>query len=479
MATYGSWLNSHFWRMQTSFGYFDNKLSQYQNARFYTDCYAIYKNSSLLSQHPEWVLRDQYGNMLYIPWGCSNRFCPQYAADISNPAFRSWWIQATKSILARGYKGAWMDDVNLIMNVSDGLGHQAYPIDFATGKPMTTTDWKRYMAQFMIEPRQALPTTKILHNSIWFAGTGARGSDPYVQQQIKAADWINREGGVDDGGITGDNRVWSIQELFRFFDVVHSLEAKVDLQNWNYLLYGLASYFLISGGRDALGDDATPNSWPAAYDVDLGSPNGNRYDWNGLIRRDFSKGMVLLNPKGKPTVTVKLPDIYTDTNGTIVTSVTLQAGQGGVYLDRYPSPPAGVLISDGIYVVISLLDGQAMADPASSMKAGTGMVQWYDGGYTDQKWGFTLSGNGYMIQNQQSKLYLTGTPQGGTPFQNYRTNDDTQLWSLQAVTGGYQIKNKATGYVVAIPGSTTQAGTSLIMWPALFPLYKDQIWNLR
>src|SRR5205085_10818824 len=35
------------------------------------DVYAIYKDGALATQHPEWILRDQSGNELYIPYGCS------------------------------------------------------------------------------------------------------------------------------------------------------------------------------------------------------------------------------------------------------------------------------------------------------------------------------------------------------------------------------------------------------------------------
>ena len=221
--------------------------------------------------------------------------------------------------MATGYKGLWIDDVNLIMQVGNGYGHRVAPIDRATGRPMTTNAWEKYFADFMTQVRQALPKAEILHNSLWFAGSGARGSDPYVQQEIKAADWINRESGISDTGITGDDGPWSVQEFFRFVDIVHSLGAQIDIQEFDMNgEYGIAGYFLVSNGTDAFGAGISPDKWPAVLDVDLGNPQGPRYGWKGLIRRDFENGMVLLNPPGKPTARVDVNGSYVDSNGRVV-----------------------------------------------------------------------------------------------------------------------------------------------------------------
>src|SRR6267378_8147310 len=60
------WMRKHFWRMVVYAPYFNTKLLWYPNAWVYLDCYAIYKSSPLVSQHPEWILKDAAGNSLYI-----------------------------------------------------------------------------------------------------------------------------------------------------------------------------------------------------------------------------------------------------------------------------------------------------------------------------------------------------------------------------------------------------------------------------
>ena len=87
-----SWFNAHFFRMGVYSPYFDTRTSWYSHGLVYKDLYGIPVGSTMASQHPEWILHDQGGHKLYIPWGCSNGSCPQYAADIANPSFRAQWI---------------------------------------------------------------------------------------------------------------------------------------------------------------------------------------------------------------------------------------------------------------------------------------------------------------------------------------------------------------------------------------------------
>src|SRR6185437_9001802 len=89
--------------------------------------------------------------------------------------------------------------------------------------------------------------------------------------------------------------------------------------------------FLVSQGNDLLsGGETTPDQWWNGYDVALGTPQGKRYTWNQLLRRDFSNGIVLLNLPGSPRITVSLPGSMKRINGSWVSSITLSAGQGAV-----------------------------------------------------------------------------------------------------------------------------------------------------
>ncbi|MBW2528645.1 MAG: hypothetical protein JRI23_31010 [Deltaproteobacteria bacterium] len=337
MDQWASWYDEHHYRMVVFSPFFDDKLTSYPRAWDYFDLYAIYAGSQLLTDHPEWVLRDADGNMLFIPWGCSGGTCPQYAGDISSTAFRSWWIDEAKVLIdTKGYRGLWIDDVNLDFRVGNGDGDFVAPIDPNTGTDMTEADWRKYMAEFTELIRTELPTAELCHNSIWYAGGAERHDDPFIQRQVAAADYLNIEHGIIDGGITGGTGSFSVEAMLRYIDAVHGLSRKILLEGFTnepaMLEYSLAFYFLVTTGQDALGhhDDASPENWWSGHDVNLGAALGPRQTWNGLRRRDFAGGMVLVNEPGAPESTADLPGPHLNLAGETVTSVTLGPKSGAV-----------------------------------------------------------------------------------------------------------------------------------------------------
>jgi len=347
-----SFMNSHWVRLLTYCGYWNsgNKLSWFSNAWSYLDSYAIYSDptntmyAQLIAHHPNWVLRDSSGNPLYIPWDCSGGTCPQYAANITDPnGFRAWWISQAQALFTQSppFKGIFIDDVNLdLSRVSDGNGNPVTPIDPNTGALMTNTAWRTYFADFMAQVRAALPDIEIVHNSLWFLDW----TDSNIQREIQAADWINSERGVNDSGLTGGTGYWSLDRLLRFVDNVHSngkgvvLDGEVPLSATDPAReYSVANYLLISTGRDLVGDmSETPTNWWPGFDTDLGSALGPRYVWQALWRRDFAGGMSLVNPPGSSSVVVTLPAPFLRIGGSIVNTITLNAGEAAV-LRAFPA----------------------------------------------------------------------------------------------------------------------------------------------
>ena len=142
---------------------------------------------------------------------------------------------------------------------------------------MSEPTWQRYLADHMQGVRTAFPTTEIVHNAIWFAGDTTAD-----QQRVhRAASFINLERGVNDPGLTGGSGKWSLQALLAFIDhrqaEGHAVVFDATAKTATARLYGLAAYFLISSGRDQLGNDqgGTPTDWWTGYDVDLGAPVGD------------------------------------------------------------------------------------------------------------------------------------------------------------------------------------------------------------
>jgi hypothetical protein len=337
-----AWMNDHYSGMVVYSPYFDDRLAWYPNGWVYKDVYAIYVGSVLAAQHPEWILRDGSGNALYIPFACSGGTCPQYAGDIGNPAFRANWIKEASATLAAGYAGLYEDDFNMAMQVGNGNGNLVVPWDPRTGALMTTASWRSYLAQFQIEIRTAFPTQALSQNQVWFL---APAGDPAVVSATRNADYVWIERGFNDTGIVGGTGKFGFQTLLAFIDAAHQDGAGVVVEpgsaTWGRD-YALATYFLFSNGADGFSSNngGFPDNWWSGYDVDLGVPLDRYYTWNGLFRRDFAGGLVLVNQPGSPTVTVGLGAAYEGLDGLTYTSVTLGATSGIVLLSAAQPPVA-------------------------------------------------------------------------------------------------------------------------------------------
>jgi hypothetical protein len=337
-----AWLREHVWRMLAWSPYFDEKTAWYPQAWMYDDSYAIYRESSLAAQHPEWILHDSAGNKLYIPFECSGGTCPQYAADISNPAFRHYWIEQAKSHYAHGYRGLFVDDVNMEERVGNAAEALVAPVGVAGA--ISGGAWREYMADFMTEIRTALPGAEIVHNAIWFANGNAGIGDPSIRREVEAANYVMLERGVNDSGITGGSGQWSLNALLGFIDGVHSLGRGIVLDGAasepQGMEYNLAAYFLISTGNDAVSSQGQmPASFWPGFEVNLGEATDARHSWSNLLRRNFSGGTALVNPPGSPAQTVQLPAPMHTAGGAIVTSVTLAPASGVVLLGALPEAP--------------------------------------------------------------------------------------------------------------------------------------------
>lgn len=339
--------NDHYERMLVYAPYFDDKTSRYGGGWLYSDLYAIYRDGrvdgDLAVQHPDWLLRDANGRPLYINWECSGGVCPQYAADFGHPGFRAHWIARARAALAHGYKGLFIDDVNLDFRISDGSGRDAAPIDPRTGSPMSLAAWRTTMADFLEQIRAELPRVEIVHNAIWFAGRGAAAT----ARQQAAADYVAIERGVNDGGLTRGNGPFGYERLLAFVDEVHALGAAVVFNSYTGDAagreYNLASAFLVDAGEDLVASSSgtAPDDWWAGYDVALGPARGPRYVWNGLLRRDFARGYVLVNQPQAPTVTVDAGAGFRRVDGTLAGTVSLPPASGMVLTApaEAPVPP--------------------------------------------------------------------------------------------------------------------------------------------
>jgi hypothetical protein len=348
------WMRDHYTRLQGWSPYFDLRLAWFPDAWFYRNAYGLSPTGNIVADNPSWVLKDGNGENLYIPFACSGGACPQFAGDFGNPDFRSWWIAEAQNNYQAGYRGIWIDDVNMTWRVSDGNGDHVTPIDPRTGSEMTLTDWRRYLVEFMEQVRAALPDAEIVHNVIWFA-TDRTFTNQYLARQVDAANILNLERGAADLGLVFGAGNFGFETFLSFIDFVHGRNRSVALldetDSASLREFAHAGWFLVSNGGDLLATEnqgwSAPDRWWKGYDLKLGNSVGGRYKWNGLLRRDFVCGSVFLNQPGAPTVTVSLSDTFYELSGVPRTTLTLgpRAAVALMRDCREPEAPTGISIN--------------------------------------------------------------------------------------------------------------------------------------
>jgi hypothetical protein len=350
-----AWIRSHYSMIRGYAPYFDRALSWAPPAEVYKDLYAIYpEETSLISRHPEWLLREANGKPLYIPWECNGSSCTQYAGDVGNPEFRHWWIAEAQSEIAQGFEGLFIDDVNMEMRVGNAHGEEVAPYDPRTGAPMTLTNWRRYVAEFTEEIRAALPGVKITHNVIWYVDR----EDPSVRREMASANVVNLERGVNDSGLTAGGGKYGYESLLSLVEYVHAMGRSVmfssGMANPKEREYEIASFLLVNNGADSLcaAYQADPDNWWSGYEMNLGGATSGRHRWNGLQRRDFADGMVLAAEPGVRSTTVQLGGTYQEVGGGTVSQVTLSAHEGVILIgaDSAGAPASQPEVQEGTSV---------------------------------------------------------------------------------------------------------------------------------
>jgi Hypothetical glycosyl hydrolase family 15 len=271
--------------------------------------YALPTGSAEAAAHPDWILRDNLGNPLYLG--------TDYAADFGNPAYRAWWIAQVA-----GSQALYVDDVVMERRVRTVAGVAAVPRDPRTTFAMSESTWQRYMADFMVEVRTALPAAEIVHDVEWTKGWAAT----HVQRQLNAADHVALERGFNDPAIVFGTSRFGWQSLAAFIEAQQAAGRGVLVDDGAGTAYGRATALLLDrGALTVTGSGAS-----------LGTPLTGRYAWFGVWRRDFTGGIVLVNEPGALTRTLTLPAGYS------ASSVTLTAGTASVLAKVPPAPPAPV-----------------------------------------------------------------------------------------------------------------------------------------
>src|SRR5262249_4840370 len=152
---------------------------------------SIPMDSDIVQKHPKWILKDPDGNDVYAADGCRGGKCSQYAANIADRTYRSYWLAKARHYQQLGYKGLWLDGINLDFRVTDGNQKPTKVINPRTRREISELDWKRDVVEFAEHIRKTFPTVEIVHNVTWSSGGKVRDADEFARRELASADYIS------------------------------------------------------------------------------------------------------------------------------------------------------------------------------------------------------------------------------------------------------------------------------------------------
>lgn len=282
------------------------------------------------ANHPDWLLRDSGGNLLESSWG-GYLINPQLA-DV-----RSWEAQYAKAQQAKGWTAVYLDALGTMAF----WGFPSRPVNPQTGKVFTIAEWLHATTGLATAVNNAIHIPLIANglnsgtryfahthvldagiNGGVFEGCFRDASDP-VGAWPSATDWLNQVRAIAD--------VQSKGKLALCMTKLWAASTTAQKQRWrdftlaSYLLAkGSSGYYMFMAGRNQGALSPWNTRWPA-----IGKATGRRVLVGSIWERQFTGGMVAVNPSGS-THTMALHSTYLTAGGRAVSSITLAPHSGAI-----------------------------------------------------------------------------------------------------------------------------------------------------
>lgn len=293
--------------------------------------------------HPDWILYQCDRATPVSEDGLGNT-----SFDFTNPAVVAWQVQTyAQPASQQGYDAIAADNVNLD-NVVQACGHYdkngqwVQLFSGARNDPLWRQGVLRWATQ-MQSALHALAHPLALVPNLSLDGVSTDANDQVVQQIVAHIDGVLDEGGFTSYGdaVVTDNNwlqivhfIESVQQQKKAYFLVNLYHNSVGSSD---ILWTLASYLMCKEHAASLFVGNSQNygydSRYQEYNVQIGNPKGEMYFAQGMYWRNYTHGLVLVNPSATATYTVTLSGLYKDIYGhTISQSITLPPHSGEVLL---------------------------------------------------------------------------------------------------------------------------------------------------
>ena len=282
---------------------------------------------AISANHPDWFLLDSNGNRMVV--GDSPGY---YRMDPGNQGWREFFVnRVIENQTQYGWTGLFLDNVEASLGKFFGNLPARYPTD---------AQYQAAVAGFLqyIDTNYSNRLNRPVVGNIitrrddatWF--NYLQYLDGAMQERF-AVNWNETEYLREDLWLQDLNLMEETQSRGKYVILIApGWQSDVDRQK-----FAFASYLLISRGKAAFRystDDAYREVWLYDnYNIRLGNPLGAKYQQNGIWRRDFANGYVIVDPVSHAAVIATTPSIG-------CTSAPTSSGTAvgaGIYDDSNPA----------------------------------------------------------------------------------------------------------------------------------------------
>jgi len=273
--------------------------------------------------HPEWFLKDTSGRRVnWASWPHS------WQMDVGSRSYqRAWAGNVARDLRSHGWDGVFVDGISRTMQYPWYLNGRVL------AKYPGTDDYARATTRFLRRVGPALRRRHLVVGNIndatlplwrrWVGYTSGTSKEWWTKSSV------NR--GV--GMLTGADWAYQMRLLSEaqarhkiFIAIAYGPADDVPAMD-----YARASFLLFArGSRSALSYSPWCSPEPSApyWREDVGAPSRAPSQVGSVWRREFSGGIVVVNPTNSQTVTLPLGAPYLGPNGSVVTSVVLPPHTG-------------------------------------------------------------------------------------------------------------------------------------------------------
>jgi hypothetical protein len=300
------------------------KVLVYKNLAFAAEQKKSTTSTGVSTQEAEanqqWFLTNLQGQRI-----ASQGYNWLWAMDVGDPAYQQRWYEKVAAELeSQGWDGVFLDDVNPTMKYHYDVTEVAkYPSDAAYTAAMRS-------ALAYVGPRiQARGKLAIANFATW------------VEYPSTCNEWLSYvSGGLDEmfakwGRNTGEGYRSEGQWTRQLEEVKYAASQGKQFMAFTQGSSGETQAARFGYGTVLLGTSGTasyaftPNyaseTWMPEYDYDLGAPTGSETrDSNGVHRRSFERGLVLVNPTGS-SQSVSFGGTYSGSGLSNATGATMEA----------------------------------------------------------------------------------------------------------------------------------------------------------